>query len=300
MIFDFELTISGLVIAAVKSRDAHPTKPDAVDLIFPRDEMHQARLSYFPLEVSPTEEADMQINPDGEHIASLLLDGRPPLEINLIDRSRQSREFALRWGPPEAMTPDGRHEEQWLNWVARLEDLGFGPFTISSSEPPINKCVRVTLPPGELIGQSVIRDQDTDHILAWQFPATGNRLEKALVNDLLFRVRGIEGLQLFGGEDALLSSDGPKEGRPVVRMCLSNDTRKVPVGYASGSRTLKHLRHIDHVAPLQRERFPSRDFEPPKVPSDQRTGDPICNGVIFVYDDSAKEGDDGGSSYRTA
>jgi len=289
MSLDFELLISGLVVTALKSNDARPTTPTAVDLICPIDDMnmHGPRLAYFPLDVTPDIELEMLVDPLGERSGSISLDNKL---LEFVVTGNTANEFTLNWGPEETKFPNGRQQSEWMNWVATLDELGFGNFTVPASGLPMNAngvstaSARVTLPYGELVSANMIRDAETDAIIVWQFPATGDTLEKALANDLLFRIRGIESIEVRSNGTRLLFSDSSADGVKPVRMCLSNDARLVPTDYG-GAITLAHLQHFgDALAPLQADRFRSRTFEPPHISlNGQRTDDPICDGALYVY-----------------
>ena len=289
MSLDFELLISGLVVTALKSNDARPTAPMAVDLICPKDNTHAARLAYFPLDVTPQIEPEMVVDPLGERSGSISLDDYPLLQF--VVSGNTANKFTLNWGPEDAKLPNGRQQSEWMNWVATLGELGFGDFAIPNSGLPVDgngaftASARITLPYGELVSANMIRDAETDAIIVWQFPATGDTLEKALANDLLFRLRGIESIEVKSNGNSLLFSDRSADGVTPVRMCISNDARVVPKDFG-GAATLDHLEHLGHLAPLQPDKFGSHTFEPPHVPlnePDQRTDDPICDGAIYVY-----------------
>jgi len=283
MSLDFELIISGLIVTALKSDNPRPPEPKAVDLICPKDGMHSARLAYFPLDVTPQIEPAMLVDPLGERSGSIALDDY--LLLQIVATGNPTQDFTLKWGPEEAKKPNDQEESEWMNWVATLDELGFGKFAVPPSGLPVGAGARITLPPGELLSINIIRDAETEKIIEWQFPATGDTLQKALANDLLFRMQGIERLEVKSNGRLLLSTSSSFDGHSPVRMCISNDTRLVPKNFG-GAADLEHLEHMDALAPVQKDKFPSGEFEPPHVPinePDQRTGDPICNGAIFVY-----------------
>ncbi len=71
-------------------------------------------------------------------------------------------------------------------------------------------------------------------------------------------------------------------GVPKIRMCVSNDMRKVPSTYGSPSLSLNHMEHFEAIAPKDLSLFNSGEFEPPTSIDPTLTGDPICNGARYV------------------
>src|SRR6185503_20280144 len=113
-------------------------------------------------------------------------------------------------------------------------------FAVPPSGLPVGAGARITLPPGELLSINIIRDAETEKIIEWQFPATGDTLQKALANDLLFRMQGIERLEVKSNGRLLLSTSSSFDGHSPVRMCINNDTRLVPKNFG-GAADLEHL-----------------------------------------------------------
>ena len=293
MAFDFELIISGLILTALKSTDARPVNPTAVDLIIPDDNMHRTRLNYMPLDFHPAQNADMDIDTAGARIASLAL-GKSFVEFVVSPSTQNAASvYTVKWGT-EMQVPSQPSDEEWMNWVPGLDELGFDDFTIPASPGlPTGARLRIGLPFGQLAAREVVRDHVTGNYLVWEFPATDldarKRLRRGVANDVIFRgsvtdsAAGKGTLIVKQNGVPILSTSGPAQKRTIVQMCLSNDVDIVDLTFGSGSKTLKHLEHFDKLAPVLTGKFSTGIFQAPHVPSSLRTSDPVCNGTRYVY-----------------
>lgn len=282
--YNFELTISGLVVLAVKSATPRPVEPQAVDIICPNAEMHRPRLSYDPLELDPRIVPEMAVATDGHRLASF--DTRARF-LRFSFASNPHGTFRMYWEDPAATAPADPGQEPVMNWLPSLGELGFGEFTIPAAGVlPAGASTRIALPPGEIICRDVVKKpKTTADYLIFKFPATddgsGNVVTRALANDVVYRAQGVSGTLSVEDHSGLrlLTSEGPFEG-DTLRMCISNDLEFVPRTFRAGSDSLKHLHHLSVLAPVR-----VQDFEPPVlVDSTGRTGDVICNGAIFIHD----------------
>jgi hypothetical protein len=279
MSFTVELTISGLILTVLKSKgDPAPKHPAAIDLLCPTDRMHRSRLSYNPLHVTMEDDkAEMIVDVEGNRIASYDLQ-ETVLEFVRVNQPNDG--FTVKWTKGDPVIPGSSSEEEWMNWVPSLADLGFGKFTMPDSGLPGGANTRVVLPPGTLLSQSIVRDRKNEYIV-YAFPANGKK--SALANDLVFRTEVADTMRVtVNGSDILTINQ--VAGVDTIRMCLSNDMRFMPSTYGSGAAALIHMKHFDSIAPKQLQVFASGKFEPPTPVDDQLTGDPICNGARYVHD----------------
>jgi hypothetical protein len=277
---DFELTISGLWVLAIKTSERRSTTPDAVDIIIPAVTMaehrHRARLSYdFNQFDVPEIDQELMIGLDGSRFTSLALDNAI-LNFEFVDNPYT--DFALQWGPEEAMKPPF---ESWMNWIPSLEEIGFGPLILGSSGKPNGASVRITLPKGELACRNLPRDADTSEYLVWDFPATddgsGDMISRSVANEVVFRTVNVGPLTISDDSGkAILKATQVKKG--TVKMCISNDLVALTRDTPRETAALDHLEHLD-VLDIGGE------FQAPELSESQRTGGgPVCNGVISLYD----------------
>jgi hypothetical protein len=276
---NFELTISGLNIVVVKSQEEYPEHPDSVEIICPKAMMHRPMLSYLPGQFQSAITPALVVDPGGNRIASE--DARKNY-YELSFATNPPKEFALKWGP----SPDYNEpwEEDCMNWLPSLDDLGFKPFAPGPAGTlPHGATSRFSLPPGELICREMTRDRGTNEVLLWHFPSAsnGDGLIRALANLVVYRVMNVDNLNIKrNGKTVLTSNQATLKQGETLRMCLSNDMKDVPLDYNSPQQALDHLQHLDAIAKLKGK------FKPPTVvPRDgkpKHTGHPICNQVIFI------------------
>lgn len=273
---NFELTISGLNIIVLKSAEDRPKNPDNVDVICPAADMHRARLSYAPEDCVParTFEPELVVGRGGERIASE--DCRKHRYKVTFVNDIYERKFNLKWSPLEYSEP---LTEEFMDWLPSLDDLGFKGFRVGSGIPH-GAASRFSLPPGDVTCYEITRDPHTNETLLWNFPSAygGDGMTCALANLIVYRATDIQTLQITRDRKTILTSTLPNNG--TLRMCLSNDMANVPYDYNDPQESLKHLEHLKCIV---KEKVP---FVAPRiVPREkggQRTGHPICNGVVFV------------------
>lgn len=277
---NFELTISGLCLTVLKSKEMPPRHPDDVEILIPYACHHVCRLSYLPLEVFPPDKyhdvkAELIDDPRSERVASWRLDHCTiALSFNVEHDDEPQRQFNVHWGYKAKQTPTAPWEETWLDWLPTLEDLGFrGLNTASDGSLPEGALARIKLPPGSIATRQMLRKPKTNDLLRWDFPAT--RIRKALANDLVYSIADVKDLTITteDGTKSLITSVGKTQ---TVRMCLSNDMELVPENYRRDIGELEHLKHFGALAA-------EGEFVPPEiVPDPQRTGQPTCMGIVFI------------------
>ena len=269
MAIDLKMTISGLCAAVLKSDEDYPTSPAAVDVLCVADHHHRPLLSYRPKDMTSlnSTEPEMGVDEKGERIGMLDLSGKV---VTFSFGTTNEKDFTLTWGNQNAKHPP---EEAWMNWIAPVHYLGLEGIEVGESEEiPMGAGARVTLQPGTLTAQEVIKDREGNVVL-WDFPATGK--QRALANQILYSVRGAEYVQvLLDGKPTLVSR--ATEGE--LRLSLSNDLGHVPYDYNLGVEELKHLSHLEGLS-----KPPGGKVQAPKVAGEKRTGKPICNQVLYVY-----------------
>jgi len=277
---DFELTISGLCVVALKSEDARPTAPSAVDIICPKAPCHRTRLNYdfaqFLASAAPPVEPELVIDPTGRRFGSLdLCDAFLKFDF----ASNPYKNFALQWGPEDVERPPS---ERWMNWVPSLQDIGFESLELGSRRPD-GATARISLPEGELECRSVVRDSNTRQFAIWNFPAVVNKtsgkpIRRALANEIVYRASSVGALTISDSEGNPLLASSPtiKEGM-TLKMCISNDIHRLTIDTPMETAVLNHLDHVKTVAR-------PREFMAPRLSDDQRTGGgPICSQVIGNY-----------------
>lgn len=274
---DFELTISGLCIVAIKSSQRRPTAPSAVDIICPRAHHHRTRLNYdftkFQRSEDPPIEPELVVDPTGARFASLdLCDAFLKFEFTTSPYDR----FALQWGPDDLDIPPS---ERWMNWVPSLEDIGFENLKLGRRRPD-GATARISLPKGELECRNVVRDADTKEFAIWEFPATKSKakraVRRALANEVIYRASSVGTLLISDAAgNSLLSATQP-EGT-TLKMGISNDIHRLTIDTPMETSVLEHLEHVDAVARPRR-------FIAPRLTGDGRTGGgPVCSQVITHY-----------------
>jgi hypothetical protein len=279
MPFTLEVSITGLVILAVRSSNAKPTESDLVDVICPNAHMHRPRLSFNPREFRRRVAPDLDIAPTGARIAALDLRSRF-LAFTVPDA--EGGHCRMQWRREEAETPATDDEERFMDWLPTLATLGFESFTMPQTGVlPAGASARITLPPGEIVSANVIRDEDTTKYLRYDFVGAPRRFVRAVARDIVFRAYDVRTLIVVDQQgNSLLTSSGPNTGT-TLHMCISNDLDMLPGRNSDASTELTHLAHLSAVA-LLRE---GRTFTAPKPINEGggRTGDVICDGALFVY-----------------
>ena len=273
---NFELTISGLNIIVLKSAEDRPTKPDAVDIICPAADMHRPRISYAPEEWNPARQfyPELVVGRSGERIGTE--DCRDHYYEIAFVSDLYTRKFNLKWAPPpyheEPLT------EEYMDWLPSLDDLGFMGLEVGTGIPD-KAAARFSLPPGDVMCREMTRDHSTNETLLWNFPSAHDQTGRicALANLIVYRATDIQAMMIIRDRKMILTSF-PNTG--TLRMCLSNDMANVPYDYNSPQKSLEHLGHLSYIVD---EKYP---FVAPFIHEGgnggQRTGHPICNGVIFV------------------
>jgi hypothetical protein len=280
----FELTISGLVVIALQSSagEERPEHPQAIDIIVPDDHhhgpeshRHTCRLNYLPNEVLPVP-ADMKlpemtVDPIGTRIASLILQGRA-LEFKLDGNT--TSEYTVKWGPP-AVQPAAKSEEDTLNWIPKIGDLGFNDFQVGAAGSlPSGARARITLPPGVLGSRNLIADHITDELIVWKFPAVN--IQRVLANEVVFKATAHKVSIVENGQELLSSTLAEND---TLKMSLSQETTYVPLDYNNPSKMLAHLSHFNILTEVS-----DKGFQEPVVADPQeRTGKPLCMGVVLVH-----------------
>jgi hypothetical protein len=271
MPMNFELTISGMCVIALKSDsdEERPAHPDEVDVLCVGACEHRPRLSYLPHEVNPQAvEPDLVIDPWGVRSASVDLTQQA---LKLDFKNNPETYFSLTWGEEGTATP---LDESAMNWVPTADDLGFKKLELGQAgQIPGGVNARLSLPYGKLFCRNVVRDPVSSAYLVWDFPAKG--IKRALANEVVYRAQGVTDLTLTSHDGTELLSADKSEG--TLYMSISNDLGKVPKDYRGGIEALDHLSHLQSMAP------DGVAFDPPKVDSPKRTGHPICNQVLYMY-----------------
>lgn len=278
---NFELTISGLCVIALKSNQNSPEHPEAIDIIVPDADHHTCRLSWVPGEVLPgadnKEEPDLVVDSTGARMASLLLNKRA-LSFEL--KNNPATQFTVHWGPdPTVEKPEAPFQETWLNWIPQPKDLGFEkPFEVGDpGHLPTKASARITLPFGALASRKVVTERDTNEYILWTFPANKN-VKRVLTNEVAFTADHVETLEIKEGDKVIWTAT--RGSTDTLRMCISNDMASVPKDFADGSKALDHLSHVDVLFPVDEKNV----FVAPQLFNVQEhTGHPICMGVVFVH-----------------
>lgn len=272
----FELTISGMCILAMKSSTGPmPVHPDAIDVIVPRAEHHKCRFVWDPNEAEPSREANLVVDPAGKRYASIDL-SEQTLGISFEFMAEANTAHTVHWGE-EKVAPGAPWEETQMNWVPRLESLGFQGFVIPpGNERPAGASARIKLPFGTLSARAMVNDADTNSYVLWDFlggPDNGG-IRRALANEVVYTVDGIDTVIVTDAAttEIVRVSLGPFQ---TARMCVSNDMEMVPKDFTTDLTQLDHLRHLDVIA--------GGTFIVPKVVPPPRTGHKICDQVVYVY-----------------
>jgi hypothetical protein len=285
MPFDLELTISGLVVLAVKSSESRPATSTQVDVICPDAHGHRPRLSFNPLDLHRAVGIlpDLDIDATGERIAALDLRSRS-LAFTIGTEGNQYETCTMQWRSEEAETPSSKKEEVLMDWLPRLASLGFDGFVMpSAGRLPAGASARITLPPGDIECANVLKNPDTKRYFRYVFPAAPSSLTRAVANDIVFRAYGLESLVVKDNEGRDVLSTTALERGDVLRICISNDLDVVGRSYGSNDPDLDHLKHLSALVALHG----GQPFKAPKPIDDEggRTGDPICDGAFFVYNE---------------
>jgi hypothetical protein len=275
----FELTISGLCVIAMrtsdKENDPRPRTPEAVDIIVPDADHHYCRLVWAPEDVTPYIEPELIVDTAGHRLGSLDMKKR---NLCLRFPANADTGFDVHWGPPEQGAPANSTEALWMNWVPMMEHIGFNPVSI----PRMGKKgkgtrARLNLPFGRITGCEIVNRPGTQVPLLWRFADDSVR---AIANKVRYTVDDFSLLQLQDTKgNPLLLVQGV--GDQVIRMCLSNDTAKVPLAFNVGVTELTHLGHLSVLEPTSAK---AKMFKAPKQIDTERTGDHICTQVVNVYE----------------
>lgn len=270
---NLELTISGLCVMVMKTTgQAKPKHPTDIDIIIPQACHHASRLSYLPTTTKHSRDVkpNLLIDQTAGKVASLDIN---QLALEMSFKTNPHTEFDVHWGSGGEM-PSSPWEEGWLDWLPRLEELGFDPFAVGPvGTLPKGASARLTLPFGKLAARQIIKKPDTNRYLRWDFPASSVR--KALANEIVLTVNGADDMRILNSDGATLLRSTLGGIRPL-RMCITNDLELVPYNYGSSPADLEHLEHIGSIA--------GGTFQKPKEVNDDRTGRPICMSVVLVND----------------
>jgi hypothetical protein len=286
----FELTIRGLCVIAMKSRDKkadpRPKNPERVDILVPAVTNHKCALVWDPNDVDPNVEPTLIVNTQGDRLGSLDLNRQSKerdaenATLELRFRTNTNPGFDVAWRPAEA-SPN-TSEDLYMDLVPNIEELGFPAIPI----PPfgteaLGERARISLPFGKIVAADIAKVPGTDQNLIWKF---ANGSEHAVANKVLYvadDVGGYEFLKADGIPLISLEAEGPL----VVKMCISNDEVKVPKDFTAGIEELNDLRDLAVLLPEGRR---PRIFTPPKTIDSRRTGNRICTQVVDVWDDATK------------
>jgi hypothetical protein len=261
---NFELTISGLCVIVLKSKDDKPENPAEVEVLCPDAHGHKPRLSYRPEGVITEVEPDLFIDPQGGRIASLDLTGKV---LSLDLGTNPHTKFSLDWGTGTGKVPP---EEKWMRWVPSDQDLGLKGIRLAKPGTlPKGASARLALQPGNIEARAVVRTSDTKDYILWNFPA--KNFERALANEVVYSARGVQHVKVLWGTESLFVS---RTG--TLEMAISNDLAIVPKNYNEGVKKLEHLSHVEVLAE------PPAKVNIPIIVEVERTGRPICNQLIFV------------------
>jgi hypothetical protein len=283
-----ELTISGLCVVALRrasGSDSQPVHPIQVDIIMPWVPRHRCRLSYDPVDLIPgdlnTIHADLGLDSAARHTAMWDIVGQA-LTLTATG-SHVPDEFTVQWSR-DTTEPSTPNEATALNWIPTLADLGFtDEFEIGPPGTlPAGAASRVTLPFGRLTTHNIIKDLAGRRII-WRFPAAADR-DRVLADDIIHKVESVQNLAFVDAFGRPLLTQSSDEDDRVIRMCINNDDTSVDDDYRSSDRVLKHLRDFANLG------FDPEDFRLPEKADDQRTGHPICMGVVYAWGREQREG----------
>jgi hypothetical protein len=267
MAMDFELTITGLCLLVLKSKDDEPATPAGAEIFCPAAHNHRSVLSYAPENVVANFEPELVVDEAGKRFASIEMKGK----VWSVTLQNGAGTFSARWGKPNASTP-GAGEEDWLNWVPKLADIGFKGFTPGAAgQLPTNAGTRLTLAPGELEARDVLREPPNGPIYTWMFPAVGKT--RAVANHMIYTARGIQKVVVSGSGGQQVKAEWSSG---TFRMALSNDLEHVPLDYNSPGAELQHLAHLEKMGGINGK------FAAPKLQKVPQTAKPICNGIVFI------------------
>lgn len=266
-----ELTISGLCIISMKSDTGpKPVNPRTLDIIVPNACHHKCRFIWSPQDhVISLVKPELTVDSLGNRYASFDMDDQA---LTLTTNSSRT-DYYVHWGNVEKAKPEAPWEESWMDWVPKIESLGFDPIRVPDSGKLQDGAIaRITLPFGTLASADIVRKNRSDEYLLWRFPAVAHK-ERVLANQVVFSV---DGISKFDFQDASGHSVVHAEigGPSVVRMCISNDMEKVPPNFNAPIKKLDHLSHLDVIT--------TGTFQAPESLEVPRTGNPICDQVVNV------------------
>lgn len=271
---DFELTISGLCLVAMKTpkaEDPEPSAPLAVDVYCPvanHPHPHRTVLTYDPEHAKADFEPEMVVDDQGKRFASVDLGGSV-WSLSFEDGPKQ---FNATWGKPSKHFPKPG-EEPFLNWVPKLGDLKLRNFQPAATGLlPTGARTRLVLPPGKLEAADIVTKKGGTEYAMWKFSGNKN-IVRALANHVRYSATGITSMRLVTPGRQVFSS------RTAFRMALSNDLAVVATNYLDPVEKLEHLEHLKGMAGIQGT-FAVPTPGPGEV---QQTIKPICNSVIAVY-----------------
>lgn len=275
---DFELTISGLCVIVLQSKDDYPKKPAGIEVLCPDAHGHRARLTYDPEQAITEIEPALHIDSRGARFASLdLTDIRQPL--NLDFGASPPTEFLLDWGDISKEVPEQVAQEKWMSWVPSDQDLGLKGIRVEKdpNKLPTGAAARLILNPGSVEARSTVKNkgtrEETERYIKWKFPAVN--IKRAVANEVVYRVQGVQHVIVWWGrggqnEKIFMSHNGTR------RMAISNDLAVVSNTYNDPQDKLDHLTHLEVLA------LDNKKVQAPEISKDDRTGRPICNQIFFV------------------
>src|SRR5687767_3330315 len=120
---DFELTITGLCLVALRRKEEdsdQPAEPLGIEIFCPQATNHRTVLIYEPEGVKSEFEPEMVVDETGKRLASLDLSN----QVWTVSFNNGPGKFRASWGTPSGRVPTSSCEEEWLNWVPRLADIG--------------------------------------------------------------------------------------------------------------------------------------------------------------------------------
>jgi hypothetical protein len=280
----FELTISGLCVIAMKTsdkeNDPQPKHPQKVDIIVPDAHHHQCRLVWAPEDLTRAfVEPELIVDTVGHRLGSLNMKRR---NLRLLFPQNADTGFDVHWGDdPDQKAPnmDSDDEKKWMNWVPMMESIGFAPVTIPKQRKKVTGArARINLPFGTITAAEIVtRPGVTSVPLLWKFADDSVR---AVANKVVYTMPDFTELDLQDAKGkTLLRLAGA--GNAIIRMCLSNDTKTVPLTFNDG---ITELTHLSHVSVLEPRSAKAQKFKAPQQVDTEHTGDIICTQVVNVYD----------------
>ena len=266
---NFELTISGLCLVALKSPkvdDLEPTKPLGIEVYCPQAANHRTVLTYDPEHAVANFEPELVVDENGKRFASVDLGG----QVWSVSFKDGPADYTADWGKPTDEIPKPG-EEAWLNWVPKLGDINLKDFEpAAAGQLPKHTATRLVLARGHLQAADIVKKKGKSEYAKWAFPAIG--VKRALANQLFYVAKGIKDLEIKTTVGRRIYSE-----RTTVRMALSNDLTVVPENYNDPHDKLHHLGHLKGMDGI------AGDFKVPEAYEVKQTAKPICNSVLVVH-----------------